>query len=90
MAPEQLAAASAAAALHHPLVGIPAARVQARDDARAGALELVVGRVQHLERAADQLLAGGAEHVEQLLVAVDDQAVARDPDPQTLQPAADA
>ena len=47
------------------------------DNAFAGALELVVGRVEHLEAPADELLALGAEHREQLPVAVDHQPVAR-------------
>jgi len=54
MAPEQLAALRPADALHHALVRVPTARVQARGDARAGALELGRARVQQLEAAADR------------------------------------
>ena len=53
-------------------------RVEAGDDALAGALELVVRRVEHLEALADQLLARSAPNISQHLpVAVDHQAVAR-------------
>jgi len=56
MAPEQLAALRTVEPLHHTFVGVPAVVAEARDDALAGALELVVRRVQHLEALADQLV----------------------------------
>ena len=73
VAPEQLAVDAA----HHAFVGVTAARIQARDDAFAGALVLALRRVEHAKRLADQLLALGAEHRQHGTVAVDHQAMAR-------------
>jgi hypothetical protein len=52
--------------------------IEAGDDARTGALELLVRRVEQLETAARKLaVVLSAEHRQQLLVAGHDQAVAR-------------
>jgi len=86
MAPEQLGrAAERGQALHHALVGVPAPQVECGEDARAGALELVVRRVQHLERLAEQLVALGAEHLQGLPVDVHHQPVAREHQPDRRQ-----
>ena len=81
MAPEQLAGVRTADPLHDAVVGVAAAAVETGQDALAGPFELGTRGVEHLEAAADDGVARGAEHLEQCLVAVDHQALARDDEP---------
>lgn len=60
-----------------PVVGVGAAAAQPRHDALAHALELIRAGVEHLKALPHQLVAVGAEHLAQGLVAVDHDAVAR-------------
>ncbi len=85
MAPEQLTGLRAAQALHHPVVGIPAAGIEAGDDALPGALVLVVRRIEQLEGAAHQLLAGGAEDRQRLPVGIGHQPLTRQHQPDRCQ-----
>ncbi|MNT51040.1 hypothetical protein D3C72_1879880 [compost metagenome] len=62
--------------LHDPFVRIHALGVHDRRDAGAGALELVGGGVEHLERLAQQRLARSAEDAADFFVAVLDHALA--------------
>ena len=77
VAPEGFALASPINPLHDAVVGIHAGGIQDGKHARADALILVGARVKDEEGLADQLLARGAEHFADMLVAIEDRAVAR-------------
>jgi hypothetical protein len=74
VAPEELAVG----ALHDAVVRVAALRGHDGRDARADALELVRRRIQHLKRLPDQRLAPAPEDRREFVVAVFDDAIARE------------
>ena len=82
VAPKGLTSKAAAPALHDAVIGVGHAPLEQRHDALAHAFEFVGTGVEHLEALAHELIAVGAEHLAQGLVAVDHDAVARERQPQ--------